>query len=173
MAAWSSTSDAAGGKIRALDEFEQAAVLHVGIFDQRHQRAAQFAQIVRRDGGRHADRDAGRAIGQKIGKGGGKHHRLFVFAVIGGAEIDRVFVQPFQQRLGRFGEAAFGVAHGGGVIAIDIAEIALAFDQRIAQGEILGQAHQRFIDRQVAMGMIFADDIADHAGAFLEAGGRD
>ena len=121
--------------------------------------------------GRHAHGDAGRTIGEKVGKGGRQHHRLFFFAVIGGAEIDRVFIQPFQQRLGRFGQPAFGVAHGGGIIAIDIAEIALALDQGIAQREILGQPHQRLIDRQIAMGMIFADHIADDAGAFLEAGG--
>ena len=110
----------------------------------------------------------GRAVGQKIGESGGQDDGFFFLAVIGGAEIHRVFVQPFQQSLGDFGEAAFGVAHGGGVIAIDIAEIALAFDQGIAQREILGQAHQRLIDRKIAMGMIFADHVADDAGAFLE-----
>ncbi len=57
-----------------------------------------------------------------------------------------------------------------GIIAVDIAEIALAVDQRIALGEILGEAHQGVVDRLVAMGMELADDVADDAGAFLESG---
>ena len=91
-------------------------------------------------------------------------------AVIGGAKIHRVFVQPVQQRLGGLGHAAFGVAHGGGVIAIDIAEIALPVHQRIADRELLGQPHQRVIDRLVAMGMEGAHHIAHNLGGFLEGG---
>jgi hypothetical protein len=64
-----------------------------------------------------------------------------------------------------------GVTHGGGVIAVDIAEIALALDQRIARGEILGEADQGLVNRDVAMGMEFADHVADDAGAFFEPGG--
>ena len=66
------------------------------------------------------------------------------------------------------GQARFGVAHGGGVIAVDIAEIALPVDQRIALREILGEAHQRVVDRLIAVRMELADHVADHAGAFLE-----
>ena len=66
------------------------------------------------------------------------------------------------------GQPRFGVAHGGGVIAVDIAEIALPVDQRIALGEILREAHQRVVDRLVAVRMELADDVADHARAFLE-----
>ena len=47
----------------------------------------------------------------------------------------------------------FGVAHGGGIIAVDIAEIALPVDQRIALGEILREPHQRVIDRLIAVRM--------------------
>ena len=104
-------------------------------------------------------------LASRLGKAAGSTTGSCVFAVIGGAEIDRVFVEPFQQRLRDFGQAAFGVAHGGGVIAVDIAEIALPVDQRIAHGEILRQAHQRVIDRLVAMGMERAHHIAHHLGA--------
>ena len=71
------------------------------------------------------------------------------------------------------GEARLGVAHGGGVIAVDIAEIALPVDQRIALREILREPHQRVIDRLVAVRMELADHVADHARAFLERGARD
>ena len=109
-------------------------------------------------------------LASRLGNAAGSTTGSCVLAVIGGAEIDRIFVQPVQQRLARLGHAAFGVAHGGGVIAVDIAEIALAVDQRIAHGEILRQAHQRVIDRLVAMGMEGAHDVAHHLGGFLEGG---
>ena len=35
----------------------------------------------------------------------------------------------------------------------------------IAQGEVLGHAHHGVIDRGVAVGMVFTDDITDDAGA--------
>ena len=132
MVAGSSTRMPPVGKSGPFTNFSSVRSWMLGFSISAIGRGAQFAQIVRRDRGRHADRDAVRAVGQQIGEGGRQHDRLFVLAVIGGAEIDRVLVQPFQQRLGDLGQAAFGVAHGGGVIAVDIAEIALAFDQRIA-----------------------------------------
>jgi len=107
-------------------------------------------------------------IGQEIGKGAGKDNRLTVFAVIGGAEIDGVFSDALKQGVGDRGQPAFGVAHRRRVIAVDIAEISLAFDQRIADREILCQAHQRVIDRLIAMGMELANDIADQRAHFLK-----
>ncbi len=131
--------------------------------------STQLDDVVRRDAGRHADGDAGRAVSQKVRKPRRQHDRLAAFAVIGRAEIDRVLVDAFEQRLGHLGQPAFGVAHRRRVIAVDIAEIALAVDQRIALREILRQAHQRVIDRDVAMRVEFADDVAHHARAFLVA----
>ena len=133
---------------------------------------AHLAGVVRRDRGRHADRDAGRAVGQQVGKRARQDDRLALLAVIGGAEIDRVLVDAGQQRARDLGEPRLGVAHGRGVIAVDIAEVALALDQRVARGEILREPHQRVVDRDIAMRVVLADHVADDAGAFLEAGGR-
>ena len=69
------------------------------------------------------------------------------------------------------GQPRFGVAVGGGVIAVDVAEIALAVDQRIAKREILREADHRVVDRLVAVRMIFADDVADDARRFLVGAG--
>ena len=44
------------------------------------------------------------------------------------------------RRIRSLGEAALGVAHGGGVIAVDVAEVALAVDQRVALEEGLRAA---------------------------------
>ena len=125
-----------------------------------------------RDIGRHAHGDARRAIGQQVWKGGGQNQRFAVFAVIGLAKIDRAVIVILQDQLGGFGQARFGVSHGRGAVAVHIAEIALAFDQRIARGEILRETHQRFIDRLIAMRVKTADHVAHHTRAFLEGGVR-
>jgi len=55
------------------------------------------------------------------------------------------------------------------VIAVDIAEIALAVDQRVALGEILRQADEGVVDGDLAMRVELADDVADDARALLVA----
>ena len=83
--------------------------------------------------------------------------------VVVGLEIDGVLVDVVEQRLRDLGQAGFGVAHRGRRIAVDRAEIALPVDQRHAHGEILRHAHQRVVDRLVAVRMVFTDDVADGA----------
>ena len=126
-------------------------------------------QIVRRDVGRHADRDARRTVDQQVGNARGQDFRLeFAFVVIG-PEIDGFLVDVFEQRGGDAGKPGFGVPHRRGRIAIDRAEISLAIHQRIAHGEILRHADQRIVDRSVAVRVEFAQNFADDLGAL--AGG--
>ena len=107
-------------------------------------------------------------LAENVREGAGKDDRLLVLLVVGRAEIDRILGDAFEQRGRDLGHARFGVAHGGGVIAVDVAEIALPVDQRITHGEILREAHQRVVDRLVAMRMELAHHLADDAGAFGE-----
>ena len=125
-----------------------------------------------RYGGRHTHGDAGGAIGQQVGKAGRQHHRLFFLAIVGWTEIDRVLIDPIQKELGGVGQAAFGVAHGRCVIAVDIAEVPLTVDQAVALGEVLGEPDQGVVDGDVAVGVILADDIAHHSGRLLGRGFR-
>ncbi len=113
------------------------------------------------------DGNAGGAVGQQVGEVGGQDDRLGVLAVEGRAEIDGLLVDALQQGGGRGRQPRLGVAVGGGVIAVDVAEVALAVDQRIALGKVLGEAHERVVDGLVAVRMELADDVADHARAFL------
>ena len=66
----------------------------------------------------------------------------------------------------RAGEARLGIAHRGRRIAVDRTEIALSIDQGQAHREGLRHAHERVIDRRIAMRVIFAHHVADDAGAF-------
>ena len=139
----------------------------LGLGDQVERGVAEFGGVVRRDRGRHADRDALRAVGEQVREGGRQHDRLLVGLVVGLAEIDRVLVDALEQQPRHFGQPRLGVAHGRGVIAVDIAEIALPVDQRIALGEILRHAHEGVVDRLVAVRVELTHHVADDAGAFL------
>ena len=161
--------DAAGGEIGARNQFHQLADGGIRKLDQVPKRIAQLDNVVGWDAGRHAHRDTGGAVGQQVREGGRQHDRFTFLAVIGFPEIDGILVDGFQKSHGDFGEAGLRIAHGRRVIAVDVAEVALPFDQRIADGEFLGQAHQGIVNGGIAVGMVFTDDVADHPGAFFEA----
>ena len=139
--------------------------------DQMQQRRTELTDIVRGDAGRHADGDTGGAVREQVRKAGGQDDRLAVLAVISLAEVDCIVADTVEHRLRHRRKAAFGVAHRRGVIAVDVAEIPLAVDERVALREILGEPHKGVIDRELAMRVELADDVADDAGAFLVARG--
>ena len=141
----------------------------VPVLDQIERRTAKLGRIVRRDRCGHADGDARGAVRKDIRKGAGQDRGLFVLFVVGRPEIDRVLGDALQQRGRHIGHPRFGVAHGGGVIAVDIAEVPLPVDQWIAYGKVLREANQRIVDRLVAMRVELAHDLADDPRALGEA----
>ena len=157
---------AAGGEIRPRHDLHQLGQRHVRPVDQRDAGVDDLAEIVRRNIGRHADRDAAGAIDQKIGEARRQDRRLPLLAVVIGLEIDGVGIDVLDQRQRRARETRFGVAHGRRAVAVHRAEIALPVDQRQAHREGLRHAHQRVVDRGVAVGMVFTHHFADDARRF-------
>src|SRR5262245_17327364 len=107
---------------------------------------AKLGGVMRWDRSGHTDRNPLRTICEKVGKSPWKHDRLLLGAVIGQLEVDCVLADPLQQEMRYLGEPRLGVAHGGGIIAVHVTKVALAFDQRIPLGKILRQANERVID---------------------------
>ena len=118
---------------------------------------------MRRDVGRHADRDAAGAVDQQVREAGREDLRLALRRVIVGLEVDRVAVDVAEQEVGDLGEPRFGVPHGRRRIGIHRAEIALAVDQRHAHRPVLGHARERVVDRAVAVRVILTHDVTDDA----------
>ena len=150
-----------------------AFVPRVRRLDQMQTGAAQLVDIV---GGMlvampHGD--PGGSAGEQVREGRRQHDRLALGPVVIVAEIDRVLGQPFEQRRRRRGQPSLGIALGRRIVAVDIAGIAPAVDQRVADVEILRQPRQRVaIDRPVAMRMIVAHHFADDLRAFAEGRAR-
>ena len=156
-----------GRKIRPGHDLHQFVDGDLRLFHQRHDRVDHLAEIVRRDIGRHADGDPPCPIDEQVGKLGRKNGRLFEFRRIIRREIDRILVEIVEQRESDAVEPAFGVAVGRRRIAVDRTEIALPVDQRQSHRERLRHAHQRVVDREIAVRVIFTHRIADDAGGFL------
>ena len=144
-----------------------SAMLRFGVGDQGDQRVDDLAEVVRRDVGRHADGDAGGAVDQQVGNARRQHHGLLERLVVVGDEVDGLLVEVGEQFAGDARHADLGVTHGRRRIAVDGAEVALAVDQRVAQGEILRHADDGVVDGGVAVRVILTDDVADDARRFL------
>ncbi len=151
-----------------MEQFHQPRVLDVRIIDQLQCGIDHLGDIVAGDVGRHAHRDAAGAIGEQIGEQPGEDLGLFLLAIVGRNELDRAFVQPLHQPQRSLGQPRLGVAVGGGVIAVDIAEIALPLNQWIAEAEILREPDHRVVNRLIAVRVILANNVAHNAGGLLE-----
>ncbi len=139
--------------------------MRVRLLNQQNSGVDDFRQIVRRDVRRHADRDAGRPVDQQVRNARRQYFRLNAPFIEIRPEIDRLFVQVFEQRRVDPREPRFGVPIGRRRIAVHRSKVPLPVDQRIAQRKILRHAHQRVVYRRVAMRMIIAQHFADDAGA--------
>ena len=75
-----------------------------------------------------------------------------------------------QQLCAGLGQAAFGIPHRGGIVAVERTEVARAIHERIAEREGLGHADERFIERRVAVRVVAPHHVADDFCAFAEPG---
>ena len=89
-------------------------------------------------------------------------------AVVIGPEVHGVLVEAVHERLGGGGEPGFRVSRRRGVVAIDVSEVPLPVHERVADDETLGEAHERVVDRLVAVGMEVPHDVAGDLGGFAE-----
>ena len=135
--------EAAGREVGALDALHQPAQLFflaerasrsgpafLLALDRPDHAVDHFAQVVRRDVGRHADRDAGRAVDQQIGNVRGKNGRLFGRLVVVRNEVDGLFVEIRHHVVGQRLQTRLGVPHRRRRIAVDRSEVALPVDER-------------------------------------------
>ena len=146
------------GEVGPLDGFharrEHGFLVGLGILQSPKDRVGNLIEVVRRDVGGHTDRDTARPVDQQVGDTCGQNRRLVGLAVVVGREIDCLLVDVAQHlhREGR--EACLGVTHGGRAIVAARTEVALTVDQRVPHRPRLREAHQRVVDRAVAVGMV-------------------
>ena len=144
-----------------------AASVTSRIVEHREAGVDDFGEVVRRDVGGHAHRDARRAVDQQVREPRRHDRRLGLRFVVVRHEIDGFFFDVGEQLARDARHAHFGVTHGRRRVAVHRAEVALAVDQQVAHGKRLRHAHQRVVHGVVAVRVVLADDVADHAGGLL------
>jgi len=123
-------------------------------------------QVVRGHVGRHADGDAAAAVTDEVRKLARQHHRLHRGLVVVGLPVHCVFIDILHHLHRQRRQAAFGITHRRGRVAVHAAEVALSVDQRIAHAEVLRHAHQGGIQRLVAVRVEAFHRLPTHGGAF-------
>ena len=160
------------GEVGALDPLDQRVLEllagGVGVVERPGGTVGDLAQVVGRDVGGHADRDAGRAVDQQVGVARRQHDRLLRAAVVVGLEVDGVLGDVAHHLQRQRCHPALGVAHGGGGVVARRAEVALALDERRPHHPRLREAHQGVVDRGVAVGVVLAHHVTDDARALRE-----
>jgi hypothetical protein len=159
--------DARGGEIRAGHVLHQLGERDLRRVEHRETGVDDLGEIVRRYVGRHAHRDARGAVHQQVREPRRHDRRFGLGAVVVRIEVDGLFFDVGQQLAGDARHAHFGVSHGGRHVAVHRAEVALAVHQHVAHGEVLRHAYQRVVHGVVAVRVVLADDVADHARRFL------
>ncbi len=159
---------AAGGEVGALDVLESdgdvGAVVALLLIEERDAGVHDLGEVVGRDVGRHADGDAAATVHDEVGDARGEDGGLERGLVVVGGEVDGVGVDVGEHLTGDAGEAGFGVTHGGGWVAVDGAEVALAVYEDVAEREGLREADHGVVDGGVAVGMVVTHDVADDLG---------
>jgi hypothetical protein len=155
------------GKVRGGNDVDQFVDRGVRVAEQNQAGIDHLVEVVRRNVGRHADRDAGRSVDQQVRDARRENQRFLLGTVVVRPEIDGFLVDVDQKFVADARHANFGVTHGRRIVAVDRAEVALAVDQHVAQRKILRHAHDGVVDRGIAVRVVFTDDIADDARRLL------
>ena len=116
---------AGGGKIGSRNQLDQLGDPQVRVVQQRQAGIDDLAQVMGRDIGGHADRDARRTVDQQLRQARRQDGRFVLGFVVVGDEIHCLHVDVGQQFLRDPGHADLGVTHRRGGIAVDGAEVAL------------------------------------------------
>ncbi len=77
----SAHDDCTGRKIGSLDDLDQVFDIRVGYVDKLHRSVDDVAEIVRRNGSGHTDRDAVCPVHQKVRETGGKNDRFLLLLI--------------------------------------------------------------------------------------------
>ena len=157
-----------GPGMSSMSLSEQLGVARVGVVERVGDAGGEFAQVVRRNAGGHADGDALGAVHQQVRDPRGQDDRLDGVAGVVGDEVDGLLVDVLQHRHGQRGEPALGVAHRRRRVVARRAEVALRVDQRVAQRPRLRHAHEGVVEGRVTVRVVVAHHVAHDAPALDE-----
>ena len=157
-----------GPLIRWIRASSSSSRRGVGVLEVPQGAGGHLAQVVRRDVGGHADRDADRTVDQQVRESGRQHRRLERAAVVVVLEVDGLLVDVAHHFEGERGHLRLGVPGSGRAVVAGRAEVALAEGERVTQAPRLHEAHERVVDGGVTVRVELPHHVADDARALRE-----
>ena len=157
----------ARGEVRSLDVLHQFLDGDVIVVDVGHAGVYHLGEVVRGHVGGHAHGDAAGAVHQQVRYARGHHGGLLQGVVEVVRHVDGLLVDVLHHVLAYLAQAALGVSHGCGAVAVHRAVVALPVDEHVAHGPGLRQAHQGAVDGRVAVRVVLTQHLAHHSGRFL------
>ncbi|KPB79626.1 Uncharacterized protein AC506_0820 [Pseudomonas syringae pv. maculicola str. M6] len=143
----------------------------LGLVEQMHAGAGNFAQVVRRNISGHADGDTGGAVEQNIRQPCRQHCGLVERAVKVRHPVRGPLTQFAEQHFGVARQARLGVTHGSeGLGIIRRTPVTLPVYQRVAIAERLSHQHHGFVAGRIAVRMELAENITDGTRRLLVLG---
>ncbi len=97
-----SENNTTGREIRTRDDLHHFFQLNGWIFNERYAAVDDFAKIMRRDVGRHTDRNTARTIDKQVRKACRQNHRFPLAAIIVILKINRILVDIRQKGFSDF-----------------------------------------------------------------------
>src|SRR5919112_2010856 len=152
-------------EIGALDVLCDLLVIQVRVVYQGYRRVDDLAEVVGWDLGGHTHRDAIRPVDEQVGEPRRQDLGLLQALVEVRNEIHRVGIYVPQHLSRHAGEPGFCVPHRARWIAVHAPEVTLAVHERVSEGEVLGHACQRVVDRLVPVRVVLAHDVSNHRRA--------
>ena len=152
-------NDAGSRKVWGRHNFHQLIHRSLRVAQQVQAGVDHFVQVVWWDVGGHAHRNTARAVNEQIGQARWQHQGFFFRAVVIGAEINGFFVNVAQHFVGNFGQSDFGVPHGGGVVAVYRAKVALSVHQHMAHRKVLRHTDDGVVNRLVAVRVVLTNHV--------------
>ena len=154
-------------EVRPFDDRHQILNRRLWVVDE-HQRAVDdLTHIGRGNVRRHADRNAARAVDEKLRKLRRKNRRLFQRFIVVRYEVHRLLVDILEHELCNLRHANLGIAHRCRGVAVDRTEVAMTVGKHMAHGKVLCHADDSIVDRAVAVRMILTQDFANDTRRFL------
>ena len=154
-------------EVGSLDDAHELVDGGIGVVDEHEGTVDDLDHVVRRDVGRHADSDARRAVDEELREFCREDGRLFLRAVVVVRKVNGFLVDVAQHEFGDLRHAHLGVAHGGGGVTVDGAEVAVAVREHVTHGEVLCHADDGIVDGAVAVRVVFTENFTDDARRFL------
>ena len=149
-------------EIRATHVPHQIVDRNIVVINNFNRCINQFAQVMRRNIGRHTDRDTNLAVEQQVWQFRWQHNRLALRTVKVITKINRFFFDIYQHIVGWFSHAGLGVTHRRWLVAVHRTKVTLALNKRIAERPPLRQTHHRVINRRVAVRVIFTHHVTNN-----------